>query len=54
MILFDPRDPPSDAWPATCDARAYIEGIAEVGASGMIPNLTTRWLALRSGERVIR
>lgn len=52
MMLFDPRDPPPGAWPAECDARAYIEGIAHTGPTAMIPNVTTRWLALRSGERV--
>lgn len=52
MMLFDPRDPPPGAWPAACDARAYIEGIAEAGATTMVSNVTTRWLALRSGERV--
>ncbi|MDV3456228.1 hypothetical protein RZN05_04470 [Sphingomonas sp. HF-S4] len=52
MMLFDPRDPPPGAWPAACDARAYIEGIAKSGATAMVPNVTTRWLALRSGERV--
>jgi hypothetical protein len=52
MKLFDPLDPPADAWPSGCDCRAYVEGIARAGATAMIPNVATRWLALRSGERV--
>jgi hypothetical protein len=52
MILFDPLDPPPGAWPDACDSRAYIEGIARAGATAMIPNVATRWLALRSGDRV--
>lgn len=52
MMLFDPLDPPTGAWPDQTDARAYIEGIARAGATAMIPNVATRWLALRSGDRV--
>ncbi|QNA83828.1 GNAT family N-acetyltransferase [Sphingomonas sp. So64.6b] len=52
LRLFDPLDPPPDAWPEPCETRAYIEGIARAGVTAMIPNVTTRWLALRSGERV--
>jgi hypothetical protein len=52
MMLFDPLDPPPGAWPDQTDARAYIEGIARAGATAMIPNVATRWLALRSGDRV--
>lgn len=52
MMLFDPLDSPSGAWPAVCDSRAYIEGIARAGPGAMIPNVATGWLALRSGERV--
>ncbi|MBB4841262.1 hypothetical protein HNP52_004359 [Sphingomonas kyeonggiensis] len=52
MILFDPLDPPPGAWPAGCDSRAYIEGIARAGVGAMIPNVATRWMALRSGARV--
>jgi hypothetical protein len=52
MMLFDPLDPPPGAWPGECDCRAYIEGIARGGAAAMIPNVTTRWLALRSGGHV--
>ncbi|WP_145961010.1 GNAT family N-acetyltransferase [Sphingosinithalassobacter portus] len=52
MILFDPLEPPPDAWPIGCDCRTYIEGIARAGATAMIPNVATRWLALRSDERV--
>lgn len=52
LLLFDPIDPPPGAWPDLCDSRAYIEGIARAGVVAMIPNVVTRWLALRSGERV--
>lgn len=52
MMLFDPLAPPPNAWPAECDSRAYIEGVARAGATAMIPNVATRWLALRSGDRV--
>lgn len=52
MMLFDPLDPPPGAWPDACDCRAYVEGIAQAGVTAMIPNVATRWLALRSGERV--
>lgn len=52
MMLFDPLDPPPDAWPDDCDSRAYIEGIARIGVTAMIPNVVTRWRALRSGDRV--
>lgn len=52
MMLFDPLDPPPGAWPSACDCRAYVEGIARGGATAMIPNVATRWLALRSGNRV--
>lgn len=51
-MLFDPLAPPPGAWPAACDSRAYIEGVARAGATAMIPNVATRWLALRSGARV--
>lgn len=53
MILFDPLDPPPGAWPEACDSRVYIEGIARGGVTSMIPNVATRWLALRSGDRVL-
>ncbi|MGY4398364.1 hypothetical protein ACVWZA_003570 [Sphingomonas sp. UYAg733] len=52
LSLFDPLDPPPHVWPEPCETRAYIEGIARDGVTAMIPNVTTRWLALRSGERV--
>lgn len=51
-MLFDPLDPPPGAWPATCDSQGYIEGIARAGATALIPNVATWWLALRSGNRV--
>lgn len=59
--MFDPQDAhalPADVWPAGREAeRAYIEGIAGAGADAagvatMIANVRTRWLALRSGDRV--
>lgn len=53
MMLFDPLDPPADAWPEGCDSRAYIEGIARGGVTAMVSNVATRWLALRSGTRVL-
>lgn len=53
MLLFDPLDPPADAWPEPCDSRAYIEGIARGGVTAMVSNVATRWLALRSGGRVL-
>jgi hypothetical protein len=52
MMLFDPLAPPPGAWPAACDSRSYIEGIARAGAATLITNVKTRWLALRSGDRV--
>lgn len=52
MMLFDPLEAPPGAWPRECECRAYIEGIAQGGATAMIPNVATRWLALRSGDRV--
>ena len=53
ILLFDPLDPPADAWPEACDSRAYIEGIARGGVTAMVSNVATRWLALRSGGRVL-
>lgn len=52
-VLFDPLDPPPDAWPAGRPvARQYIEAIAQAGVKAMVSNVRTRWLALRSGDRV--
>lgn len=51
--IFDPCDPPPNAWPEGDSlARRYIEGIAACGVSAMIANVRTRWMALRSGNRV--
>lgn len=52
MILFDPAD--ADApWPAIAPAdRAYISALGS-GVAPRIANVETRWLALRSGDRVL-
>ena len=52
-LLFDPLQPPPDAWPAGRNMeRRYIERIARLGVSAMVTNVRTHWLALRSGGRV--
>ncbi len=52
-LLFDPLDAPPDIWPPGLDVeRLYIEGVARRGPAAMIANVRTRWLALRSGQRI--
>ncbi len=52
-VLFDPLDPPADAWPeARTIERAYIEGIAGAGVAAMVANVRTQWRALRIDDRV--
>jgi hypothetical protein len=52
MLLFDPLKAPAGAWPAGCPKeRHFIEAIAR-GGPGMVANVRTRWLALRSGNRL--
>ena len=52
MILFDPADPAAD-WPAIDAAeRAYLTALG-TGVGERVANVATRWLALRSGERVL-
>ncbi len=53
LHLFDPLAPPAQAWPKGRELeRAYIEGVAQAGVLSMVSNAHTRWLALRSGDRV--
>lgn len=52
MLLFDPLEAPAGAWPAGRQMeRRYIEAVAR-GGPGLVANVRTRWLALRSGERL--
>jgi hypothetical protein len=52
LLMFDPLEPPANAWPAGREfERSYIEGIGS-GVSDMVANVRTRWLALRSGDRL--
>ena len=52
MILFDPADPAAD-WTAIEPAeRAYLTSMG-TSVSARVANVDTRWLALRSGERVL-
>lgn len=52
MILFDPADPAAD-WPAIDPAeRAYLAALGR-GVAERVANVGTRWLALRSGDRVL-
>jgi len=52
VLLFDPLAAPAGAWPEGHGMeRRYIEAIAQ-GGPGMVENVRTRWLALRSGERL--
>ncbi|HEY5713581.1 MAG TPA: hypothetical protein VIT38_16925 [Allosphingosinicella sp.] len=54
VTIFDPAAPPAGAWPEGDDpARRYILGIARGGVEAMVSNVRTRWLALRSGDRVL-
>ncbi|HMA52401.1 MAG TPA: hypothetical protein VKP60_21725 [Magnetospirillaceae bacterium] len=52
-LLFDPLAPPMEAWPSgALLERAFIEEVARQGPAAMVANVRTRWLALRSGERL--
>jgi hypothetical protein len=52
-LLFDPMDAQSDAWPqGNAVEKRYIEGMARGGITRLIGNVRTRWLALRSENRV--
>lgn len=52
-MIFDPAARTAD-WPAIAAAeRAYIEGVARAGPTALVENVRTRWLAVRSGERVL-
>jgi hypothetical protein len=54
VTIFDPATPPAGAWPDGDDpTRRYIEGIARGGVEAMVSNVRTRWLALRSGDRIL-
>ncbi|MCC7247832.1 MAG: GNAT family N-acetyltransferase [Lysobacter sp.] len=51
--MFDPLDPPADAWPEGRDMeRRYIDGIASGGVESMVANVRTRWRVLRMGDRI--
>jgi hypothetical protein len=51
--LFDPADPPPGIWPAGQPVeRAWLEAMAQAGVGAMVSNCRTRWLALRSGDRL--
>lgn len=51
-LLFDPLHPPAGAWPPDQAAeRAYVEALAR--SPGLVANVRTRWLALRSGDRLL-
>lgn len=52
VLLFNPMAAPAGAWPDGREMeRRYIEAVARGGA-GMVANVRTRWLALRSGDRL--
>ncbi|HZY19954.1 MAG TPA: hypothetical protein VFE82_15890 [Ramlibacter sp.] len=52
LLLFDPLQAPADAWPEGREMeRRYIEAVAHAGP-GLVANVRTRWMALRSGGRL--
>jgi hypothetical protein len=58
LRVFDPLEhaqgAADDVWPAGRETeRAYIEGIAHAGLAATVPNVRTRWMALRCGDRVL-
>ena len=51
--LFDPLNAPPDSWPKGNEVeRSYLEGVARFGVTNLISNVRTKWLGLRSGNRV--
>jgi hypothetical protein len=52
-FLFDPLNVPLDAWPKGNKVeRQYLMGVARAGVTNLVSNVRTRWLALRSEDRV--
>ncbi len=55
--VFDPMQVDGAIWPRGEDpsedfTRAYLRMVAQAGVGAMVRNVRTRWLGLRSGERV--